>query len=167
MVDDTELDLSMREADVAIRMSPPRQPDLIQRHLVSVQVHIYGSPEIPQEIRYAAATGRTRRARRLIVYGEDTRRRFRGQLAGRCRRQARPRPPSDPEREQHLRDAARRAQRARPRLASRFRGAEHSDLTRVLPEVAGPPNEAYFRLSRGTALVEADQRVSPISCCAR
>src|SRR5678816_1176044 len=42
VVDDSELDLSMREADVAIRMSPPRQPDLIQRHLVSVQVHIYG-----------------------------------------------------------------------------------------------------------------------------
>src|ERR1051325_2425565 len=31
VVDDSELDLSMREADVAIRMSPPRQPDLIQR----------------------------------------------------------------------------------------------------------------------------------------
>jgi len=25
-----------------------------------------------------------------------------------------------------------------------FVAAEHSDLTRVLPEVAGPPNEAYF-----------------------
>src|SRR3981081_3719228 len=44
VVDDSELDLSMREADVAIRMTPPRQPDLIQRHLVSVQEHIYGSP---------------------------------------------------------------------------------------------------------------------------
>src|SRR5579883_480449 len=31
IVDDSELDLSMREADVAIRMSPPRQPDLVQR----------------------------------------------------------------------------------------------------------------------------------------
>src|SRR6202165_4701012 len=41
VVDDSELDLSMREADVAIRMTPPRQPDLIQRHLVSVQVHVY------------------------------------------------------------------------------------------------------------------------------
>jgi DNA-binding transcriptional LysR family regulator len=29
VVDDSELDLSMREADVAIRLSPPRQPDLI------------------------------------------------------------------------------------------------------------------------------------------
>src|ERR1700716_4733211 len=45
VVDDSQLDLSMREADVAIRMTPPRQPDLIQRHLVSVQVHIYASPD--------------------------------------------------------------------------------------------------------------------------
>ncbi|MDP7488496.1 MAG: substrate binding domain-containing protein, partial [Alphaproteobacteria bacterium] len=30
---ESELDLAMREADVAIRMAPPRQPDLIQRHL--------------------------------------------------------------------------------------------------------------------------------------
>lgn len=41
LLDDTELDLSMREADIAIRMSAPRQPDLIQRHLMTVRVHIY------------------------------------------------------------------------------------------------------------------------------
>src|SRR6266851_5148194 len=63
---------SMREADVAIRMSPPRQPDLIQRHLVSVQVHIYGAPE------YLKKYGTPQRAEdldqhRLIVYGEDAR----------------------------------------------------------------------------------------------
>lgn len=32
LLDETELDLGMREADVAIRMAPPRQPDLVQRH---------------------------------------------------------------------------------------------------------------------------------------
>src|SRR5205814_7999078 len=72
VVDDTELDLSMREADVAIRMSPPRQPDLIQRHLVSVQVHLYGSSE------YIQRHGMPQRPEelndhRLIVYGEDSR----------------------------------------------------------------------------------------------
>src|SRR3546814_9708901 len=35
----------MREADVAIRMSPPRQPDLIQRHLLTMRTHIYGARE--------------------------------------------------------------------------------------------------------------------------
>jgi DNA-binding transcriptional LysR family regulator len=42
LLDDGELDLGMREADIAIRMTSPRQPDLIQRHLMTVQFHIYG-----------------------------------------------------------------------------------------------------------------------------
>ena len=40
-----ELDLAMREADVAIRLRQPTQPDLIQRKLFSVHFHIYASPE--------------------------------------------------------------------------------------------------------------------------
>src|SRR5690606_11856177 len=42
---DEELDLAMREADVAIRLRPPTQPDLIQRKLFSVRFHAYASPE--------------------------------------------------------------------------------------------------------------------------
>ncbi len=45
VVDDDELDLSMREADVAIRMSPPRQPDLVQRHLMTIRYPAYASKE--------------------------------------------------------------------------------------------------------------------------
>ena len=44
LLDDRELDLSMREADVAIRMAPPRQPELIQRHLMTVHMHVYAAP---------------------------------------------------------------------------------------------------------------------------
>ena len=44
LLDDRELDLSMREADVAIRMAPPRQPELIQRHLMTVHLNIYAAP---------------------------------------------------------------------------------------------------------------------------
>jgi DNA-binding transcriptional LysR family regulator len=40
-----ELDLAMREADVAIRLRQPTQPDLIQRKLFSVHFHAYVSPE--------------------------------------------------------------------------------------------------------------------------
>ena len=40
-----ELDLAMREADVAIRLRQPVQPDLIQRKLFSVHFHAYASPE--------------------------------------------------------------------------------------------------------------------------
>jgi DNA-binding transcriptional LysR family regulator len=39
-----ELDLGMREADCAIRLSQPMQPDLIQRKLFTVHFHIYASP---------------------------------------------------------------------------------------------------------------------------
>jgi DNA-binding transcriptional LysR family regulator len=42
---DEELDLAMREADVAIRLRQPTQPDLIQRKLFTVHFHAYASPE--------------------------------------------------------------------------------------------------------------------------
>jgi DNA-binding transcriptional LysR family regulator len=42
---DEELDLAMREADVAIRLRQPTQPALIQRKLFSVHFHAYASPE--------------------------------------------------------------------------------------------------------------------------
>jgi DNA-binding transcriptional LysR family regulator len=38
-----ELDLSMREADVAIRLRRPVQPDLIQRRLFTIHYHAYAS----------------------------------------------------------------------------------------------------------------------------
>jgi DNA-binding transcriptional LysR family regulator len=41
---DEELDLAMREADVAIRLRAPTQPDLIQRRLFTVHYHAYASP---------------------------------------------------------------------------------------------------------------------------
>lgn len=45
LLEDAELDLSMREADVAIRLRRPTQPDLIQRKLFTVHHHVYASPE--------------------------------------------------------------------------------------------------------------------------
>jgi DNA-binding transcriptional LysR family regulator len=45
LLDDRELDLSMREADVAIRLRRPTQPDLIQRKLFTVHHHIYASAD--------------------------------------------------------------------------------------------------------------------------
>lgn len=71
LLDDSELDLSMREADVAIRPYPPSQPDLIQRHL---QVHhnslfasesylkIHGTPQVAEDL--------TRH--RMIAFGDDS-----------------------------------------------------------------------------------------------
>mgnify|MGYP001033909893 FL=1 len=45
MTRDEGFDLSMREADVAIRLRQPTQPDLIQRKLFSVHFHAYASPD--------------------------------------------------------------------------------------------------------------------------
>ncbi len=59
VLDDTDLDLAMREADVAIRMHPPKQPDLVQRHLMAIEWHLcaspaylerHGTPRTPEEL---------------------------------------------------------------------------------------------------------------------
>lgn len=46
---DEELDLTMREADVAIRLQPPSQNDLIRRKLFTVHNHIYASSSYVQK----------------------------------------------------------------------------------------------------------------------
>lgn len=43
------LDLSMREADIAIRMHQPHQQDIIQRHLITFHFHLYASKEYIQK----------------------------------------------------------------------------------------------------------------------
>jgi DNA-binding transcriptional LysR family regulator len=69
VLDDADLDLAMREADVAIRMHPPRQPDLIQRHIATFGWRIVGSadylkkhgiPQRPEDLD----------AHRLIIWGD-------------------------------------------------------------------------------------------------
>ncbi len=45
ILSDEELDLSMRQADVAIRLRQPVQGDLIQRRLFTVHFHVYASTE--------------------------------------------------------------------------------------------------------------------------
>jgi DNA-binding transcriptional LysR family regulator len=69
LLDDADLDLAMREADVAIRMHPPKQPDLIQRHIATFGWKVCGSPA------YLKAMGIPHRvedldAHRLIIYGD-------------------------------------------------------------------------------------------------
>ena len=67
---DDELDISMRQADVAIRVRPPTQPDLIQRHLMDVSYHMYASPQYIEE-HGLPRTPEELNDHRLIVYGED------------------------------------------------------------------------------------------------
>jgi len=44
LLDNDELDLNMRQADCAIRLRQPQQPDLIQRRLFIVHLHAYAAP---------------------------------------------------------------------------------------------------------------------------
>ncbi|WP_343562345.1 LysR family transcriptional regulator [Kiloniella sp. b19] len=71
ILSDKELDLGMREADVAVRLQPPRQAELIQRHLLTAQIHVYGSPQ------YLKKYGTPQSAEdlddhRLLAYGSAT-----------------------------------------------------------------------------------------------
>lgn len=45
LLEDAELDLGMREADIAIRLRQPVQPDLVQRKLFTVHNHIYATED--------------------------------------------------------------------------------------------------------------------------
>ncbi|HTH96233.1 MAG TPA: LysR family transcriptional regulator [Stellaceae bacterium] len=144
VVDDGELDLSMREADVAIRMSPPRQPDLVQRHLLTVKNWAYASAD------YIKRHGMPQRPEDLddhhiIIYGDDVR------------------PPS-PSVNWLLDTGARpgversailkvnniygiyRAVQSGLGIGSipNYMVQETSELVRVLPELAGPTIDAYF-----------------------
>lgn len=60
LLDDRILNLGMREADAAVRLYKPEQPDLIQRQLTTIHFHVYGSksylakhgkPQTPKELR--------------------------------------------------------------------------------------------------------------------
>jgi DNA-binding transcriptional LysR family regulator len=144
IVDDSELDLSMREADVAIRMSPPRQPDLVQRHLMTVRYHIYASAE------YLKRFGTPHKPEdldrhRIIVYGQDARPPVRninwlweaGSRAGYERR---------PIFTVNNVNAILRAVESGLGIAALpdFMALETAGLIRILPELSGPEVEAYF-----------------------
>jgi DNA-binding transcriptional LysR family regulator len=148
IVIDTELDLSMREADVAIRVNPPRQPDLIQRRLMTVHTHLYASPEYLQSVPPLRAADDLDRLR-LIVYGLEAT------------------PPPVPSlnwvvvagREEDDPRSPRRAALTINNVFGMLRAAEHGlgiaslpdylaagsgRLVRVLPDLEGPFFDAYF-----------------------
>ncbi len=141
---DGALDLSMREADVAIRMTAPRQPDLVQRHLLTVHSHIYAAPDYLAEYG-TPQTPEDLDRHRLIVYGQDA-------------------PPPVSSINWLIDAGAAEDNRRRPilrlnNLYGIYRAvrsglgmaalpdymiADSSALVRVLPDLSGPAIEAYF-----------------------
>ena len=72
ILSDTPLDLSMREADVAIRLTEPRQPDLIRRFLFSAQVHLYAAPAYLKRMGQPTSL-KDLDSHQIVVYGTQTR----------------------------------------------------------------------------------------------
>jgi DNA-binding transcriptional LysR family regulator len=143
LLDDSDLDLAMREADVAIRMHAPRQPDLIQRHLASFGWKICAAPT------YLKRFGIPQRAEdldahRLVIWGDH-------------------RPPIDEV--NWLADAGRRAGSPRRAVVEvnsltgmlravqsglglaampDYMGRELDGLLQLLPDMKAPKLDAYF-----------------------
>ncbi|MSO99193.1 MAG: LysR family transcriptional regulator [Rhodospirillaceae bacterium] len=68
-LDDRDLDLAMREADVAIRFHKPKEPDLIQRHLGTLAVMMFASPEY-LALRGTPATFEDLATHDIVTFGE-------------------------------------------------------------------------------------------------
>ena len=143
LLDDGDLDLAMREADVAIRMHPPKQPDLIQRHLFEIEWHVCASPE------YLAQAGTPATAEdldnhKLVLFGDyhppvgDI-----NWLASAGRR------PGNPRRAiLEVNNLASMAQVIRAGLGlgalPSWMAPELEGLTRVLPDLARPKVDCFF-----------------------
>jgi DNA-binding transcriptional LysR family regulator len=143
LLDDSDLDLAMREADVAIRMHPPKQPDLVQRHLMNIEWHVCASPE------YLTKHGVPQRAEdldahKLILFGDyhppvsDI-----NWLAEAGRR------PGNPRRallEVNSAQAVMLAVRSGLGIGTLpdFMLSESTDLVRILPDIKAPKVEVFF-----------------------
>lgn len=141
---DGALDLSMREADVAIRMTAPRQPDLVQRHLLTVHSHVYASPDY-LSTHGAPLTSQDLDHHALIVYGRDvappvTSINWLTEVG------ARPEHRRKPVLRINNLYGIYRAVRSGLGLAALpdYMISETSNLVRVLPEIAGPAIEGFF-----------------------
>lgn len=64
-----ELDLTMRQADCALRLRQPQQPDLIQRRLFTVHFHLYASSTYIERFGKPSSIGDLKR-HRIITFGE-------------------------------------------------------------------------------------------------
>jgi len=144
VLDDGELDLSMREADVAIRMSPPRQPDLVQRHLMTVRHLIFASRD------YIKRHGQPQKTEdldkhRVVIYGGDSHPpiRFVNWLLGEGARDGLERRPILTVNNLYGMFRAIESGLGIGALPD-FMEKETTDLVRILPEVQGPEIEAYF-----------------------
>jgi DNA-binding transcriptional LysR family regulator len=70
ILDDDELDLSMRQADVAIRLRQPTQPDLIQRRLFTMHMHLFAAPSYLKRFGTPKTVADLDHGHRIVTFGE-------------------------------------------------------------------------------------------------
>jgi len=146
VVTDSDLDLGMREADVAIRLHRPTQPDLVQRRLMTVHTHIYGSERYLTDHGTPASIDDLD-AHSLIAYGEQWQPPVASLnwilAAGRDDEEVRSRQPTFTVNNVY---GMLRACESGLGLASLpdYLGFTSARLKRVLPELEGPSFTAYF-----------------------
>jgi len=142
LLSDDELDLSMREADIALRLREPMQPDLIRRRLFTVHFHAYASAD------YLKKRGQPRTIadldqHRLVAFGAPTATHLLYDLnslltVGR-----------DPK-------TARAPHIAINNLAAMIRAVEHGVGIAVLPDYCVLPNSGLVRLLPQADMPEMD-----------
>ena len=144
ILDDEELDLAMREADIAIRFRAPIQPDLVQRRLVPVSYQLYGTAAYLKK-RGTPMVVADLDAHDLIVYGEGAPQPISevNWLLNAGRAGA---PPRVPVMSINNIYALRLAVEAGMGLASLpdYVARGNTDLVQVLPDLAGPTFQTYF-----------------------
>ena len=142
LLGDRDFDLSMREADVAIRVVPPKQPDLIRRHLFNFTFGCFASEE------YIAERGMPEHVEelknhRLIAYAEGLNKPPFPDVNWMLEAAGNP----DPSFAVNNFYAIYRAVQAGAGIAALpdyMMVAEDTMLRRVLPDLAGPTVSAYF-----------------------
>jgi DNA-binding transcriptional LysR family regulator len=132
LLSDDDLDLGMREADVALRLREPLQPDLIRRRLFTVHFHAYASAE------YLKKAGQPRTVEdldlhRLVAFGTSTATHFLYDLNSLLTIGREPKNPRTP----HL---------SINNLAAIIRAVEHGVGIAVLPDYCVAPNSGLVRL---------------------
>ncbi len=144
IVDDRELDLSMREADVAIRLFSPKQPDLIYRHLMTIHNSVFASTEYIREHGVPSRLEELDQYR-LITFGEEGRAPF-AEVNWLVKEGVRPGVQRRPILKVNNLFAMLRAVESGLGIAAlpHYMVQDSLKVTRVLDSISGPKIDAYF-----------------------
>jgi DNA-binding transcriptional LysR family regulator len=146
VMEDHELDLAQREADLALRMRAPVQADLIQRKLFTVHYHMYASTEYLAK-HGTPATMEDVSDHTIITYGETAAPEIRdiNWLLEAVRKQARPGNKGRIIRVNNMMGILQATESGLGLAAvPDYVAAERPNLVRVLPDIMGPSFDVHL-----------------------